>query len=46
MSEKADKPNVSVITVCLNPGKSIIKTIESVLAQDYSDYEYIIRGLA
>lgn len=43
MNRKEKKPNISIITVCLNPGKSIIKTVESVLAQDYSDYEYIIK---
>ena len=34
---------VTIITICYNPGKTIIKTIESVLAQSYSDYEYIIQ---
>ncbi len=43
MKDKDNKPNVSVITVCLNPSKSLVKTIESVLAQDYNDFEYIIR---
>ena len=33
---------VSIITVCYNPGGSIIKTLESVLAQDYTDFEYVI----
>ena len=42
MKDKDNKPNVSVITVCLNPGKSLVKTIDSVLAQDYNDFEYII----
>ena len=43
MEDKSLKPNVSVITVCRNPGRDIIKTIESVLAQDYCDFEYIIQ---
>ena len=33
---------VSIITVCFNPGGEIIKTIESVLAQDFTDFEYVI----
>lgn len=42
MSEK-NKPNISIITVCRNPGRSLVKTMESILAQDYRDYEYIIK---
>ena len=42
MSEK-NKPNISIITVCRNPGRSLIRTMESILAQDYRDYEYIIK---
>ena len=34
---------VSIITVCLNAEQSIGTTIESVLSQEYSDYEYIIK---
>jgi len=33
---------VSIITVSLNSEKTIAQTIESVLGQTYSDYEYII----
>ena len=33
---------ISIITVCFNSGKTISKTIESVLYQDYSDVEYIV----
>lgn len=33
---------VSVITVCFNSAKSIRKTFESMLAQTYQDFEYII----
>lgn len=35
--------NVSIITVCFNAAKELPMTIESVLAQDYTDYEYIIK---
>ena len=42
MSEK-NKPNISIITVCRNPGRSLVKTMESILAQNYRDYEYIIK---
>lgn len=34
---------VSVITVCFNAEKVIEKTMKSVLAQTYSDFEYIIK---
>ena len=33
---------VSIITVCYNSDKTICDTIESVLAQNYSDIEYIV----
>ncbi len=32
----------SVVTVCLNSQKFVAQTVESVLAQDYPDFEYII----
>jgi len=35
-------PVFSIITVCFNSGKTIARTIESVLCQEYIDYEYII----
>ncbi len=34
---------ISVITICYNAADVIRTTIESVLAQDYDDYEYIIQ---
>ena len=43
MTSKDNRPNVSIITICYNPGTEIIKTIESVLAQDYDNYEYLIK---
>lgn len=33
----------SVIVVCLNPGDKLAKTINSILAQDYKDYEILIK---
>lgn len=36
------KPLFSVVTVCRNSEKTISRTIESVLAQEFKDYEYII----
>jgi len=33
----------SVVTVCYNAGNSIRKTIESVLAQDYTGFEYVVQ---
>lgn len=35
-------PKVSIITVCLNSASTIRDTIESVLAQDYPNIEYLI----
>lgn len=37
------KIKVTVITICLNEEKNVEKTIESVLLQDFLDYEYIIK---
>jgi glycosyltransferase involved in cell wall biosynthesis len=33
---------ISIITVSFNSAKTIRQTIESVLAQDYEDLEYIV----
>jgi len=36
------KPLFTIITVCYNSEKTIVRTIESILYQNYEDYEYII----
>lgn len=36
-------PLISVITICFNSGNSLIKTMESVLAQSFTDFEYVIQ---
>jgi len=36
------QPRFSIITVSFNNAKSIVETIESVLSQDYTDFEYLI----
>ena len=43
MNYNEDTPILSVITVCFNAGRSIIRTLESVLAQEYKDFEYIVK---
>lgn len=43
MNGNKPKINISIITVCKNPGRDIVKTMESILAQDYDDFEYIIQ---
>ncbi|WP_349346581.1 glycosyltransferase family 2 protein [Priestia megaterium] len=35
-------PKISIITVCFNSEKTIRKTLESIKAQSYSNYEYIV----
>ena len=34
---------LSIITVCFNAGQSLKRTIESVVAQEFKDFEYIIK---
>ena len=38
----SEQPFFSIITVCWNSGKTISRTIESILEQDFKDYEYVI----
>lgn len=33
----------SIVVVCLNPGKKLLPTIESILAQQYGNYEIVIK---
>jgi glycosyltransferase involved in cell wall biosynthesis len=35
-------PMISIITVCLNSRSGIVKTVDSVLNQNFIDYEYIV----
>ena len=37
-----DLPKISVITVCYNSDKTILKTMKSFNSQDYQNKEYII----
>ena len=41
-SEDSRQPLVSVITICKNSEKTIRRCIESVLTQEYSNFEFII----
>lgn len=36
-------PLFSIVTVCLNPGKDLDRTVESVLSQDFDCFEYVIK---
>lgn len=38
-----NSPLFSIITVCLNPGPDLDPTLESVLGQEFDDYELIIK---
>lgn len=33
----------SIVVVCLNPGKKLLPTVESVLAQQYGNYEIVVK---
>lgn len=33
---------ISIITVCYNAGKEIVKTLESILVQESKTFEYVI----
>ncbi|MGI9434438.1 MAG: glycosyltransferase family 2 protein [Geminicoccaceae bacterium] len=41
-ADRCDRPKVSVITVVLNGGEALLRTIQSVLAQTYQPIEYIV----
>lgn len=43
MSSATNTVSVSIITICYNAAKHLPLTMESVLAQDYTDFEYIIQ---
>lgn len=36
-------PLFSIVTVCLNAGEALRRTVESVLAQKFEDFEYLIK---
>ena len=40
--DKKDRPMISLITATFNSGKTLEKTIQSVINQSYKDFEYII----
>ena len=42
MKDMVNNVKISIITVCLNAENTITKTIQSVLLQNYGDWEYII----
>jgi glycosyltransferase involved in cell wall biosynthesis len=36
-------PLFSIVTVCLNPGEALTRTVNSVLTQDFDNFEYVIK---
>ena len=38
-----DKCKFSVIVVCLNPGEKLLQTVNSILRQDFDDYEIVVK---
>lgn len=41
--KKIDEPLFSIITVCLNAGDSLLQTIDSVLMQNFTNFELIVK---
>ncbi len=42
MTERTPAPLISVVTVCLNAAASLPEAVDSVLAQGFADYEYLV----
>lgn len=38
-----ERISFSIVVVCLNPGEKLGRTVRSVLAQDYGDYEILVK---
>ena len=36
-------PFFSIIVVCLNPGKKLLQTLQSIWKQEFRDYEVILK---
>lgn len=43
MNQTKTYPYITIVTICYNAAKDLPLTMESVLAQDYDNYEYIIQ---
>jgi len=43
MNNKSNDVLVTIITVCFNAASDLPMTLESIVSQDYTDYEYIIK---
>lgn len=43
MNNLENNVNVSIVTICFNAAAEIVLTLESVLAQNYKNFEYIIK---